>query len=53
MNDARYQHRMQNYVDKPRQKIEQEFQKIDEANGMLLDAIKAKLALLDSNNKQI
>lgn len=44
---------MQSYVDKPRQKIEQEFQKIDEANGMLLDAIKAKLAILDSQNVKV
>lgn len=45
---AHYAQRMANYVDKPKQKIDQEFQKIDEANGMLLDAIKAKLAILDS-----
>ena len=27
--------------------IQQEFQKVDEVNSMLLDAIKAKLAILD------
>ena len=31
----------------PKNNIQQEFEKVDEDNGMLLDAIKAKLAILD------
>lgn len=31
----------------PKNNIQQEFEKVDEVNGMLLDAIKAKLAILD------
>ena len=37
----------------PKNNIQQEFEKVDEVNGMLLDAIKAKLAILDHQTADI
>ena len=36
----------------PKNKTQQEFEKVDNVNLMLLDAIKAKLAILDHQNDE-
>ena len=35
----------------PKNKVQSEFEKVDNVNLMLLDAIKAKLAILDHQNE--
>lgn len=37
----------------PKNVIQQEFEKVDEVNSMLLDAIKAKLAILDHQTDDV
>ena len=38
---------------RPGKKLQTEFDRVDEANSMLLDAIKAKLAILDRQNEDL